>query len=211
MTRTGFQISGTPTGSPLPTQYTWQVEDDDGDTDLITFTITIMSADPVEGLRPFWREPRLWQGKSSDGADADELGEWDPTRSYGQKIPYVPNANRYDLTFEWSELLQTTLPAKAEEAGDFFVATAAHTIARLPLGAGANRAYRSTGSFIEIVETADILGDAYPTEAVNDLIVGDADGRPSRLQAPNSSTEYILSSVNGAPVWRTRGGAVYSP
>ena len=144
-----------------------------------------------------WREPRDWEGKEADGDDADQLGE--PSES-----------NRYSLNSELSDLFNETMPAKADATGDIFVGVGANEIEKLGIGSDEGRAYRSNGSTVIIAPAGDVLGAAYPTENENDLVVGDADGSPAALEAPSSSTEYLLSTVNGAVVWRTRGGVAFS-
>ena len=208
---TGNTISGTPTVPLEATQFTWLVTDNDGDTDSVTFTLSVASEAGLTEARSFWREPRVWEGKASDGSSADTLGEWETSRLYGQKIAYAPNANKYDLTFEWSELLAETMPARAVEPGDIFVATKQNRIERLPIGSGDGRAYRSDGTSIVIAPAGDVLGEAYPVMDENDFVVGGADGLPVRLQAPNSNSEHLLSSVDKRIVWRTRSGVVFSP
>ena len=205
------EVTGTPTAPQARTEYTWTVTDDDGDTDTVTFFITVAEAAgpvaPIPATGRGWRTPRHWEGKASDGDRADRLGEWDNQNPYRSKIAYSPNNNVYDLTFEWSQPLKATLPAVASEAGQIFVAAGQHQIDALNIGSGAGRAYRSNGTTVVIEDAGDVLNTAYPTTTENDLVVGDADGAPGRLAAPTDSTEYLLSCVNGLVRWRTRAGA----
>ena len=131
----------------------------------------------------------------SDGANADQLGE-------------IDEDNRFTLNEEVSDLFGETMPAKATETGEIFVSAGANELEGLAIESGEERAYSSNGNTVTIASASNVLGAAYPTEDENDLIVGGADGTPEVLTAPNSSTEYLLSTVNGAVVWRTRGGTV---
>ena len=155
-------------------------------------------------MATLWRTPRDWEGKESDGDDADRLGT-------------ANDGNRFDLTEEISNLLNETMPGKATAEGELFQAVGVNEIEPLAPGTGDGRAYRvvenSNGDLeVGIEDAGDVLLAAYPTENENDLIVGDANGAPTNLQAPNSTTEYLLfTNANGDVVWRTRGGTEFSP
>ena len=87
-----------------------------------------------------------------------------------------------------SENLRQTAPAKAQAAGDLFFATARNAIARLPLGASGTFLRPGSGGLPEwgAVPT--------PITARGDLVIGDVNGNPGRLETEDGVRVMIAKS-----------------
>ena len=95
---------------------------------------------------------------------------------------------------EISDSLRETAPAKAQAQGDLFYATGANAIARLPIGSGG-----------DVLTPVDGIPAWRPTPTPittqGDLVVGDADGDPSRFAAAGFD-EGVLTIKNGELSWK---------
>ena len=151
-----------------------------------------------------WRKPRTWEGKESNGSLADKIGEWDSTNEYGSKSTYDPaSSNKYDLTFEWSELIAGTMPGIASAAGQMFVGSGTNSLTTLTIGTGMIRVV--SGS-VAVLPDSSLDTQYYTTSSANDLVVGNSSGSPSSLSAPSTTSAsdlYVLQSTGAgqAPQW----------
>ena len=210
----GRVVSGTPGRETAATTYTWTVTDADNDTDTITFSIAVeASAGPPPDPASNWRAPRTWQGKDGEEELADKLGEWDAAQSYGQKSAYNPTEDIYDLTFEWSEPLNETMPAIARSAGQIFVGVGRNRLRAMAAGNGeSNYAYMSNGTDITFASLQGLIDAAFPTMRQGDLVVvGGTSGEVVAFPTPfDRNPPYILQLMNGDVYWRATDGDVHS-
>ena len=210
----GRVVSGTPGRETAATTYTWTVTDADNDTDTITFSIAVeASAGPPPDPTSNWRAPRTWQGKDGEEELADKLGEWDAAQSYGQKSAYNPTEDIYDLTFEWSEPLNETMPAIARSAGQIFVGVGRNRLRAMAAGnGGSNYAYMSNGTDIVFASLQGLIDAAFPTMRQGDLVVvGGTSGEVVAFPTPfDRNPPYILQLMNGDVYWRAVDGDVQS-
>ena len=210
----GRVVSGTPGRETAATTYTWTVTDADNDTGTITFSIAVeASAGPPPDPASNWRAPRTWQGKDGEEELADKLGEWDAAQSYGQKSAYNPTEDIYDLTFEWSEPLNETMPAIARSAGQIFVGVGRNRLRAMAAGnGGSNYAYMSNGTDIVFASLQGLIDAAFPTMRQGDLVVvGGTSGEVVAFPTPfDRNPPYILQLMNGDVYWRAVDGDVQS-
>ena len=134
-----------------------------------------------------WKTPRTWEGVADAGeTNADQLGEGS-------------DSNRYSLNTEVSDLLKETLPAKAQAAGDLFVASSANTIGRLAIGS--NNTYLRIVSGSVAWATATNITNDLPLSAQGDLLVGNSSGAGARLAKPATVANMRLRIGSATVEW----------
>ena len=150
------------------------------DVTLLGESLTLGTGDGPPPAVSGWNAPRTWEGLADSRDEADRLGERDTN-------------NRYSLNDQWRDNILETMPAKAQRAGDLFIGIGLNYIARLPKPS-------LPGAYaLNISPLGTIRWHAYPTdphtltEAVGDLLQGDAQGELARLPLPATGT-YILTA-----------------
>ena len=106
-----------------------------------------------------------------------------------------PQLKAQDLN-DVSNNLRETAPAKAVAAGDLFYAVAPNRLERLPIG--------SVGQYLTAVASPPRPQWSAAPSAITsqgDLVVGDASGNPSRLEA--GTDLQVLAAVNGVLSWQS--------